>query len=322
MSAPNSARVPLQSLPRFAKGWTFLYVEHAVVDREKDAIRVLRKEGSIPVPVSCLSTLLLGPGTKVTHEAMKCLADSGCSTVWVGEHAVRTYAAGLGETRQARNLQVQATTWADPKSRMQVVRRMYALRFDEVLEAHLTLQQIRGKEGVRVRTAYAQASEASGVPWHGRSYDRRQWGGADDINRALSTANACLYGLCHAAIVSTGFSPGLGFIHTGKLLSFVYDVADLYKAEVCIPVAFHAVATNEGGVLSQQVRRACRDAFRTSRLLTRIVPDMQRVLGLKPDSATLLEVDADPGTPEGLSLWDPGGAVPAGANYALGQESG
>ncbi|WP_441289016.1 CRISPR-associated endonuclease Cas1 [Sorangium sp. KYC3313] len=169
-------------------------------------------------------------------------------------------------------------------------------------------------EGVRVREAYAKASRATGLPWSGRAYKRGDWGAADPVNRALSTANACLYGLCHAAIVSTGFSPALGFVHTGKMLSFVYDVADLYKVEVTVPIAFRAAAMGTAS-LESNVRRLCRSAFYDERLIQRIVPDMQRVLGLKAD-ATLLVTHAPDGDAPG-ALWDPvKGSVAGGKNFA------
>jgi CRISPR-associated protein Cas1 len=183
---------------------------------------------------------------------------------------------------------------------MEVVRRLYQLRFSEKFDPALTLQQIRGMEGVRVRDAYAKAARDAGITWSGRSYRRDQWGNADPANRALSVANSCLYGICHAAIVSAGFSPALGFIHTGKMLSFVYDLADLYKTEVTVPVAFRAAA--EGlGQLERRVRITCRDQFVSTRLLERIIPDVQTALMLsKATAADSFDVDAAaPG-----SLWD------------------
>jgi CRISPR-associated protein Cas1 len=174
------------------------------------------------------------------------------------------------------------------------------------------LQQIRGKEGVRVREAYASASRETGVPWRGRTYRRDGWSEADPINRALSAANSCLYGVCHAAIVAAGYSPALGFIHTGKMLSFVYDVADLYKADITIPAAFRAVAESESGVDSR-ARHACRDAFREQRLLTRIVPDIQFALRVELDSEETFDWDA--AAPGGL--WDPeSGETEGGVNYS------
>jgi len=246
--------------------------------------------------------LMLGPGTSITHEAIKVLAENGSLVVWCGEYGVRFYAQGMGETRKAYHLLKQAELASDPAKRIQVVLRMYRYRFGETLHPELSLEQIRGLEGVRVREAYARASREYGVPWNGRRYDRANWGAADPINRALSTANACLNGLCHAAIVSAGYSPALGFIHTGKQLSFVYDIADLYKVEVTVPLAFRVVAESKEH-LESRVRHACRDAFREHRLLERILPDIDQVLGITAaDLASGQEADQDPARPE--PWWD------------------
>jgi CRISPR-associated protein Cas1 len=164
---------------------------------------------------------------------------------------------------------------------MAVVVRMYEKRFGETVPQGTTLEQIRGREGVRVRSAYQRASRDFGVEWAGRDYDRGDWGAADPVNRALSCAAACLYGLCHCAVVSAGYSPALGFIHTGKLLSFVYDVADLYRVDLIIPVAFEVAALQaRGDVMNveREVRVRCREAFRTSKLLDRVVHDIDELM--------------------------------------------
>jgi CRISPR-associated protein Cas1 len=306
----------LQSLPRFANAWTFLYVERVRIEREDHAIVLFDVHGRVPVPAASLSVLLLGPGVTVTHAAMLALADCGTSVVWCGEGGVRFYAAGMGETRRAANLGAQATAWADEGRRLEVVTRLYRLRFAERLPDGLTLQQIRGMEGVRVREAYAEASRETGVPWSGRSYKRDRWDDADPVNRALSAANACLYGLCHSALLSTGYSPGLGFIHVGKMLSFVYDVADLYKCEVTVPLAFRAVADGTDQ-LEPRVRRACREAFFHGGLVERILPDVQRALGQTPATVRFIE-HAVPEDDEPSSLWDPQiGPIRGGRNFAL-----
>jgi CRISPR-associated protein Cas1 len=178
---------------------------------------------------------------------------------------------------------------------------MYRMRFQEKLPADLTVQQLRGMEGIRVREAYARASRESGVPWSGRSYDRKDWRSTDPVNRALSAANSCLYGVCHAAILSVGYSPALGFIHTGKQLSFVYDIADLYKVELTIPLAFRTAAENPQD-LERHVRLQCRDVFRESRLIQRIIPDIRRALG-DSDGDEQFVADEDPALP--TELWTP-----------------
>lgn len=304
----------LHTLPKVRDSWSYLYVEHCRIDQEAKAIALHDKNGVIPVPCATLTTLMLGLGTSISHAAIRTLAENGCLVVWTGEEGVRLYAQGLGETRSARRFLWQAGLCSDPRLRLRVVRRLYEMRFAEPVASDLTLQQLRGLEGVRVREAYARVSRETGVPWSGRSFRRDRWNASDPVNRALSAANSCLYGVCQAAILSGGYSPALGFIHTGKMLSFVYDVADLYKAEVTIPIAFQTVASATGGV-ETAVRKACRDAFKTSRLLQRILPDIDRALQIddREDSA----FDADEAMPGGL--WDPEtGEVSGGVNWSDG----
>lgn len=194
----------LHVLPKLSDGWSHLYVEHCRIDQDAKAIAIHDERGRVPVPCANLALLMLGPGVSITHAAVSVLADHGCLVAWCGEAGVRFYALGMGETRSAANLLHQARVWADEDLHMQVVRRLYQMRFAEPFDPELTLQQIRGMEGVRVRDAYAQASRETGVPWSGRSYRRGNWGDTDPVNRALSAANACLYGVCHAGIVSAG----------------------------------------------------------------------------------------------------------------------
>lgn len=306
----------LHTLPKVRDSWSFLYVEHCRVDQEDKAIALHDKRGRTPVPCASLTTLFLGPGTTITHAAVRALADNGCLVAWCGEDNVRFYAVGMGETRSSASLLHQARMWSDPGKRLEVVQRMYEMRFGEPVPPTATLREIRGREGMRVRKAYAAASAATGVPWTGRAYKRGEWHKADYVNRALSAANSYLYGVCHAAIVSAGFSPALGFIHTGKMLSFVYDIADLYKTSVVIPAAF--AAAREGSLnLGPRVRLACRQAFVQMRLLRRIVPDIQYALGMEGarDERDAV-LDSEGSAPAGL--WDPVGTLPGGTNYAHG----
>jgi len=307
----------LHLLPKVRDSWSYLYVEHCKIDQDEKAIALHDASGKTPVPAATLTLLMLGPGTSVTHAAVRALADNGCMVAWTGEEGVRFYAQGMGETRSSSNLLRQARLCVDSHMHLQVVLRMYRLRFGGEWSSGWTLQQIRGKEGIRVREAYAKASRESGLEWKGRVYQRENWRAADPINRALSCANSCLYGVCHAAIVSAGYSPALGFVHTGKMLSFVYDVADLYKVDVTIPVAFREAARGTEG-LETRVRYACRDMFRQERILQRIIPNVDQILQeegtpfdleIAPDM-----LDSDEALPSGL--WDPAGAVEGGVNHA------
>ena len=293
----------LHELPKLRDGLSYLYVERCRIEQKHKAVEFIDQEGRAMVPVAALAALMLGPGTTITHAAVKALAENGCSVVWTGQDGTRCYAQGTGETRRAYHLLHQAALVSDPQKRMAVVIRMYRYRFGETLSPDLSLVQIRGMEGARVRKAYAEAGRTYGVPWHGRRYDRGSWGNTDPVNRALSAANALLNGLSHAAIVSGGYSPALGFIHTGKQLSFVYDIADLYKAEVTIPLAFQIVAESPLN-LGKRVRAACREAFREHRLLKRLLPDIENVLEVPENLLTAgQEADSDPARPE--PLWSP-----------------
>ena len=275
-SAPYS---DLHILPKLRDSLSYVYAERAVVKRYRNAVELVDENGKVAVPIASLSLLLLGPGTSITHEAVKLLAQNGCSIVWAGEDATRFYAQGTGETRKAYRLIKQASLVSDPQARRKVALAMYAFRFEEELDEDLSLEQIRGHEGVRVRSTYRLLSRQYGVRWRGRRYDPRSMRSPDAINSAISMANALLYGVCHAAIVSGGYSPGLGFIHTGKQLSFVLDVADFYKTELALPVAFETAALGPADLYAS-IRRRCREEFKKAKLLQRVLPDIDSVLDI------------------------------------------
>ena len=264
----------LHELSRLEDSLSYLYVDRAIVERDVNSIVVLRGQDRIPIPVSSLTVLMLGPGTNLTHAAMKVIADSGCLVIWCGEGAMRFYGYGMGETRSAANLLRQAQCCMDEQKHLDVVRRMFGLRFPGFDLEEKTLQQMRGMEGVRMRETYKLLARKYGMDWKGRSYKMDEWDASDDLNKALSSANACLYGLCNAAIVSLGYSPGLGFIHTGKMMSFVYDIADLYKVETTIPVAFEVAAQPRVEPIDREVRIRLRTVLRERSILKRVAKDI------------------------------------------------
>lgn len=291
----------LRILPKLRDSLSYIYAEKALIQRFRQSVEIMNEQGRTALPIASLSVLLLGPGTRITHEAIKLLARNGCSIIWVGEDNTRFYAQGIGETRKGYRLLHQARLVSDPQAHKQVALRMYTYRFDETLPDDLSMEQIRGHEGVRVRNTYKIMSRRYGVPWKGRRYKRKSWESTDPINRAISAANALLNGICHAAIVSGGFSPGLGFIHTGKQLSFVYDVADLYKTEISIPVAFEATALGNND-LEARVRRGMRQKLRETKLLRRILPDLDQLLTVDPEDEQNDVLDEDGALP--TPLWD------------------
>ena len=292
---------------------SFVYVEHATISRADSAVTFVKDEGVVHCPAASLSALLLGPGTRITHQAMALLGECGTTVVWVGEQGVRYYASGKSVARSSRLLIAQAKLVSNTRSRLAVARMMYQWRFPGEDTSELTMQQLRGREGARVRSVYRQWSERTGVPWERREYDPNNFGDGSPINQALSAAHAALYGTVHAAIVSLGCAPGLGFVHTGNSWSFVYDVADLYKAEITIPAAFEVVAGyTEGMDIGSVTRRAVRDRIRSEKVMERVVRDIQRLLVPEELPEEMLELDV-------VGLWnEQGEAQRGGMNYSNG----
>lgn len=255
-----------------------LYLEKGNLDVLDGAFVVVDKNGvRTHIPIGGIACLMLEPGTRVSHAAVTLAARVGCLLVWVGEAGVRLYASGQPGGARADRLLYQARLALDDTARLRVVRRMYALRFDEEPPERRSVEQLRGIEGARVRKLYELLARQYGVQWKARNYDSKEWGSGDLPNRCLSAATACLYGVCEAAVLAAGYAPAIGFIHTGKPQSFVYDIADLFKFETVVPVAFR-VASKKPAQPEREVRLGCRDAFRQHRILHRIIPTIDEVL--------------------------------------------
>ena len=304
--------IDLHILPKLKDSLSFLYVEHAIIEQKDTSIIMIREDGKTPIPIASLTVLLIGPGVTITHAAIKAVCDCGCSIVWSGEDAFRFYAMGLGETRKARNLLKQAALCMNKELHLEVVRKMYAKRFPKLDTSKLGLREIRGLEGIRMRESYKHMARFYGVDWKKRDYKHTDWNSADPLNRALSAANSALYGVCQAAIVSLGYSTGLGFIHTGKMLSFVYDVADLYKTETTLPAAFQAVRDfRVGENLERKVRINCRQFFHERKILKRIPEDLDWLFDI--DLSENNELDQTVG-----DLWDEEEeAIAGGMNHGV-----
>lgn len=312
---PGAQKPELQDLPTIRERMTFLYVEHCLINRQDSAIALIDSRGTACIPAASLGVLMLGPGTNISHRAMELIGDVGTSVIWVGEQGVRYYAHGRSLSESSRMVMRQAELVCNTRSRLAVARRMYQMRFPHEDVSGLTMQQLRGREGARVRSVYRRCSKEFGVPWKAREYNPQDFSDATPINQALSAAHVCLYGAAHSVIVALGCSPALGFVHTGHERSFVYDVADLYKAETTIPVAFEVAA--DGVVdISGETRRRVRDIFAQSHLLESMVRDIQTLFFDGSESAAS-GVEA-----QVLHLWDEKGpSVAAGVSYGKGEGS-
>ena len=257
---------------------SLVFLEKGELDVLDGAFVLVDKNGvRTQIPIGSVACLMLEPGTRISHAAIVLAARVGCLLVWIGEAGVRLYAAGQPGGARADRLLYQAKLALDEEARLKVVRKMYEFRFKKPVPSHYSVEQLRGVEGARVREMYVQMAQKFGIKWEGRQYDHTQWGSGDLPNRCLSSATSCLYGISEAAILAAGYAPAIGFIHSGKPQSFVYDIADLFKFETVVPVAFRVAAQNPVDP-ERAVRLACRDQFRETRLLKTIIPTIEEIL--------------------------------------------
>ena len=269
---------PLKPIP-IKERVSVIFIEKGEIDVLDGAFVVVDVTGiRTHVPVGGVACIMLEPGTRVSHRAAALAARVGTLLVWVGEAGVRLYSAGQPGGARSDRLLYQAKLALDETLRLKVVRKMYAQRFGEEPPARRSVDQLRGIEGARVRRTYQLLAQQFGLKWAGRDYDPDTWDSSDLANRCLSAATSCLYGVTEAAVLAAGYAPAVGFIHTGKPLSFVYDIADVYKFETVVPVAFKVAASNPHGNAERAVRLGCRDVFRATRLLDRIIPDIEDIL--------------------------------------------
>jgi len=268
---------PLKPIPMKDR-LSILFIDKGNLDVLDGSFVVVDKNGvRTHIPVGGVACLMLEPGTRVSHAAVTLASRVGCLLVWVGDGGVRLYASGQPGGARADRLLYQAKLALDDDARLKVVRKMYALRFKEEPPERRSVEQLRGIEGARVRKMYELLARQYNVPWKHRDYDPLDWESGDIPNRCLSSATACLYGICEAAILAAGYAPAVGFIHTGKPQSFVYDIADIFKFDTVVPVAFR-VAAKKSHEPDREVRLACRDSFRQSKILGRIIPMIEQVL--------------------------------------------
>ncbi len=273
-------KVTRETLPQVKDRYPFIYLERGRLEVDDSSVKWISCDGEvIRLPIATVSTLLLGPGTSVTHEAIKVLSASNCNVCWVGEDSLLFYATGATPTANTRNFRRQMQIACDKKKSLEVARRMYQRRFpDEDLE-NKTLKSMMGMEGNRVRQLYEQKAQQYGVGWKGRSYIPGKMEMSDVTNQILTSCNAALYGILTSCIYSMGFSPHIGFIHSGSPLPFVYDMADLYKADLCIDLAFKLTLDMGGMYNKHRVSSEFRQRVIDSKLLERINPDIEEMLG-------------------------------------------
>ncbi len=294
----GAKKTELTELPRIGDRVSFIYIEHSKINKIDSSITVADYRGTVRIPASMIGVLLLGPGTDITHRAIEIIGDTGTSIVWVGERGVRHYAHGRPLAHSTRLLQSQAKLVSNTRTRLAVAKKMYQMRFPNEDISKLSMYQLRGREGARVREVYRTHSKRTGVKWDGRKYDPDDFENSNMVNKALSSANVSLYGVVQSIIVALGLASGLGFVHTGHDLSFVYDIADLYKAQVTIPIAFEmAAALEEDDDIGSETRKKVRDAMVDGKIMSQIVKDIQYLLDVDEEDENYIEIET-------MNLWD------------------
>lgn len=297
---PSNLIAPPKPIP-IKERISIIFIEKGQLDVLDGAFVVVDRNGvRTHIPVGGLACLMLEPGARVSHAAVALAARVGCLLIWLGEAGVRLYAAGQPGGARSDRLLYQARLALDDSARLKVVRKMYEMRFDEKVPQRRSIEQLRGIEGARVKSMYQIFARRYDVPWAGRRYNPQNWNSSDIPNQCLSQATACLYGIVESAILAAGYAPAVGFLHTGKPQSFVYDIADIFKFDTVVPIAFQtaraALRNQEPAVsdLTGTVRRACRDSFRESKLLSRLIPSIEEVLAAGEMKVPVSHEEAQP----------------------------
>lgn len=273
-------KITRESLPQVKDKYPFIYLERGRLEIDDSSLKWLDSEGNVVrLPVATLNTLLLGPGTSITHEAVKTAAAANCSLCWVGEDSLLFYAAGFQPTADSRNLRRQMELACDKKRSLEVARTMFARRFPDADLAGKTLKEMMGMEGSRVRALYQEKAHHYGVGWKGRQFTPNKFELSDTTNQILTSANAALYGILCSAVHAMGYSPHIGFIHTGSPLPLIYDLADIYKAELSIDLAFALNKEMAGQYNKQLLAKRFRERVIAMNLLTQMARDITELLG-------------------------------------------
>lgn len=301
----------LKELVRVTDSISYLYLEKCHIEQDNFAVKAVYLDKEVCIPCASLTVLLLGPGTTVTHRAICNLSDCGCLVVWCGENLRKYYACGFGDTKSAKNILKQARACMDVNLHLEIAKRMYKLRFrdmDSSVYENKTLEQLRGIEGSKVKSLYNTCSKQYKVPWTGRVLSA-EYNNLNLINKAITYANSLLYSLTSAVIVSLGYNLSLGFVHTGNINSFVFDIADIYKNDVCIPCAFEVVSKckNQPYLLEEMVRTTCRSYYKKLDLVKMMVNDINFLFE---------DIDIPFGNNENDSLWDMNSDINGKVNYS------
>jgi len=257
-----------------------LWLEYGKLSVEDGTLRFVAAQsetldaGDYAIPYQAVSMILLGPGTSITQDVLRLCARHGTLIAAVGEGGVKSYTApplGQGRSDVAR---AHAERWADPKRRLDTARRLYAWRFGRVLP-HRDIETLRGIEGARIKESYKLIAQRFGIIWNGRCYDRQNPNAADLPNQAINHAATFVEAAADIAVAAVGALPPLGFIHEDSSNAFTLDVADLYRIDITLPLAFSAVQAIQQKksdlTIEREVRKRAARAFRQEKVIPSMI---------------------------------------------------
>lgn len=266
-------------LPQAKDRYPFLYFEHGRIEVDDSSIKWIGSDCSVVrIPIAVILAILLGPGTTITHEAIKVIAQANTTVAWVGEDSFLFYSVGQSPTADTRNIRKQILFASNQEKRTIVAKRMFLYRFPETDVKDCSVDELKGKEGHRVRSIYLELAEKYHVGWKGRGYVPGKFELSDITNKILTGCNAALYAIITSVVYIMGYSPHMGFVHSGSPLPFIYDIADLYKEYLCIDLAFSLTARLCGKYDRKIVLEEFRKRVIEFGLLEKVPVDIENIL--------------------------------------------
>jgi CRISPR-associated protein Cas1 len=288
----EKARIP------YADRHGLIWLDRGRLEVEDGCLRFVTAGGELPagdyqIPHQTVSLVLLGPGASVTHDALRILARHGCMLAAVGEGGTRLYTAPPLMPDSSAAARAQVRLWADPEKRMEVARAMFAIRFGEIVRTR-DIEVLRGREGARIKRSYQLAAERHGIEWDGRRYDRGNPGAGDDANQAINHAGSAMSAAAAIAVTAVGAIPQLGFVHEDSGQSFVLDIADLYRHDVLLDIAFGAVKQAAPlDSIERAVRRRASMLIRQKGIIPSMIGRIKLLLGLTEAAGDAANVGTD-----------------------------
>lgn len=285
---------------------SFLYIDKARIEQTEYGVCIIQGRNTIDVPITTINCIILGPGTSVTHRAIANIANAGCTVCFMGTDLSVFYTYGEPATHKSKNILTQMKFHENKQLHLQVVHRMYEIRYPNERLKTKTVEELRGIEGRKVKERYAECAKEYGIDWNGRQYQAGEFDTQDVVNKYLTALNHTLYAIVTAGLVTMGFSPMIGFIHTGHVQSFVFDIADLYKEAYTIPLAFKLASKYPYD--RNRMLTDFRKIITEEKLMSKIVKDLFGLFETKESSEQSIEAE--------LQLWGDKKFGIFGKNYA------